>query len=80
MSVYFLQLPIIFVGLFEVSLVAILLGLFVLFVFQSYNGGLLSYSYFSWTGSLSKRLTSTKCTYFRQKLTSALLESAEGGE
>ena len=25
-----------------------------------------------------KRLTSTSCTYFRQKLTSALLESAEG--
>ena len=25
-----------------------------------------------------KRLTSTLCTYFRQKLTNALLESAEG--
>ena len=25
-----------------------------------------------------KRLTSTLCTYFRQKLTTALLESAEG--
>ena len=26
-----------------------------------------------------KRLTSTLCTYFRQKLATALLESAEGG-
>ena len=49
--------------------------------FQSYNGGQLTYPHCSWTGfSLSKRLTSTQCTYFRQNLTYALLESAEGGE